>query len=571
MQESTHLLNGAGATANPYENVSPEHVSRFMKAISPEVARSTVWSVDSSLVVAYHHPDGQHHFVRRMPDGAPGSRYMNDPGKRGLTVHPLVRDRLNEPDTPLVIIEGTRQHLAGVTALLDKRLAVVGINGIQGWRWTPEGERRSRPLPDWRYIPLVGRKVYVIPDGDYATKEGVRLGTDTLVDWLTVSGADVHRVTLPVDDPDNNGLDDFLEGLEPKQRTSALLDLMHESEDKSDDFFLSRDDLDNLPPVEPLLAGMLNKASIVWLSGKFGTYKTFLALAWAVSVATGRDWEGREVTGSGPVVYVAAEGHRGLLGRLRTLESERNDGERVTELITTPRGIDPREPQQMAMLTRKVKQSGAVLVVFDTLHRCTPGFEENSNTEAGQIFGALQRLKDETGVTILVLHHTGHEGIRSRGASSMEDDADDAYVIKLEGDPEDRSASNPRILVRRKSKEGEAGEEFPLHLAEVANNDGPFSKSGQVYLTLRDGFTAPSGRKETPIQRIAREMDEAGLPTGMSQRLSKAWLEERDVRIKGAATSFNTALAMRNERASHAESDAADSLIREVGDSVLRP
>ncbi len=91
--------------------------------------------------------------------------------------------------------------------------------------------------------------------------------------------------------------------------------------DTEDDLFLDSNDLDTIAPVLPLIDGVLNQGSITWLSGKFGTYKTFVALGWACSVATGRPWAGRLVAEPGPVVYVAAEGHSGLKSRVRAWTS----------------------------------------------------------------------------------------------------------------------------------------------------------------------------------------------------------------------------------------------------------
>jgi hypothetical protein len=329
-----------------------------------------------------------------------------------------------------------------------------------------------------------------------------------------------------------------------------MLRLLEEAEDDSDEFFLGWDELMELPPIQPLLDGMLNQASIVWLSGKFGTYKTFLALAWACSVATGQPWEGHRVAKSGPVIYVAAEGHQGLKGRALGWASGFNKGKPVRNLITTPKGLDPRKPGDMAKLVRQIRKTGAVMVVFDTLHRCAPGMEENSNKDLGEAFGALQMLKDETGVTVLVLHHTGYSGEHARGASSQEDDADDAYVIRLgeDGKSDDRSPGTPRILKRSKSKEGEAGEEFRLKLVTIEGNKFD-PATGNAYITLPDPAEAfLDGPKESTGERMIREMDEAGVPVGLSIRRTEAWILAHKVAIKGRHTEFVRAVGARKER-----------------------
>ena len=311
------------------------------------------------------------------------------------------------------------------------------------------------------------------------------------------------------------------------------------------DIFLSRSELNDLPGIEPLIDGVINKAGIVWMSGKFGTYKTFVALAWSCCVATGRAWEGHRVTASGPVVYVAAEGHRGLSGRLRAWEAEYNGGKEIAGLIVTRKGMNPRDPQQMHQLTRKVQETGAVLVVFDTLHRCTPGMRENDADAVGVAFAGIQKLKNDTDATVMVLHHTGYEGMHARGSSAQEDDADDAFVIKLGGNGEDRGPEISRTLCQRKTKEGATDQKWELEfVSEDPFNDGT-KASGFVRVSAGTGFRA---KHESNVDRIIREMDEAGVPDDSSIRGAKGFLAHHGVEIKHKTDDFSTAVAARKLR-----------------------
>ncbi|MDT0387913.1 AAA family ATPase [Streptomyces dubilierae] len=528
-----------------YRKIHERHVSMIRAAgISPAVADKTVISQNGSLLFNYRRPDGTRFTVTRPDNGTP-AKYVHPPGGRGLNVHPSVSGLMTDVKAPLVMTEGTKQYLAVVSAVQGKRVFPVGMSGIRNWQWKPGGnDTPSVPLPDWGWIPLKGRTVYVIPDGDYATNPDVQTATDALMDALRGMGASaVHRVAVPLGPDGKTGVDDHLGALPENARTAELLRLMDEAEDDDEDVFLSRDDLDNMPGVEPLIKGVLNQRSIVWISGRYGTYKTFLALAWSCCIATGTPWEGREVGLTGPVVYVAAEGQSGLSGRLRAWEQTFNGGRRVENLITTRKGMDPRKPKQMAKLTRKIKKAGAVLVVFDTLHRCCPGMDENSAKEVGEAFGALERIKDETGCAVAVLHHTGYEGKRARGSSSQEDDADDAYVIERQDDGE-----GPRTLTRTKSKEGPHGQTYSL----VLKNVDPFDADGDspAYVTLadQDGAVMSRPRKETNVQRIMREMDEAGLPVDLSVRGARGWLAARGNEIKGRSIDWETAHRARKER-----------------------
>ena len=569
--EDDHQTPAPAKDANGYSKIAVKHMPH-LAAIPPVVADKTVISQNGSLLFNYRRPDGTRFTVER-PDNPPRDpktdkpifKYKHPPGGRGLNVHDLVREHMADTGAPLIVAEGTKQYLAVVGACLGKRLFPVGMSGIRNWQWKPGGDGTpSVPLPDWGYIPIKGRKAYVVPDGDYRTNPDVQTATDDLMDHLRSMGAsEVHRVDVPLVADSKTGVDDWLATVPPDARQSALLRALEDSEDDSDDLFISRTALADLPPVEPLIEDMLNKASIVWLSGKFGTYKTFLALSWALCIATGRPWEGHRVHDTGKVVYVAAEGHRGILRRIQAWESVFNGGREAENLIITPKGLNPTKPEDMIKLKRHILSTGAKIVFFDTLHRCAPGIEENSAKDQGAVMDGIQGVKDATGATIVMLAHTGYAGERARGSSAQEDDADDAYVIQFAGDPEDRSPTNPRVLKRRKSKESEAGEEFPLLLRTVDPFGGD-SEAGAYVTLASSAFEAGEemrqrgrGGRETNVQRIIRELDEAQAPVDFSERRLRGWLEARHLEITGRGVDLRTAIAARKERAAMQGADPA--------------
>ena len=55
----------------------------------------------------------------------------------------------------------------------------------------------------------------------------------------------------------------------------------------------SLNDLLNMPPPKWLVEGMFEANSLVMVAGAPGSLKSFLALDWILSMATGRKWHGR--------------------------------------------------------------------------------------------------------------------------------------------------------------------------------------------------------------------------------------------------------------------------------------
>jgi len=239
--------------------------------------------------------------------------------------------------------------------------------------------------------------------------------------------------------------------------------------DVTESRWLDWNDLHRIPAPEPLITDVLDKRTMVVLAGKFGTYKTFLALDWAASLATGTSWAGHEVPQAVPVVYVGAEGAGSFDRRFTAWQAGRNVGSRPRGALTVWRGpVNVLKDEDMSQLCAAITEHGAQLLVVDTLHRCAPGIDENDAKEVGRVLERLFIIRDVLGIAVLVLHHTGHQGQRARGSSVIDDNADASWVISLDG--ENRGPDNPRTLSHRKSKDGELLGEVPLVLRTAASS-----------------------------------------------------------------------------------------------------
>ncbi len=215
-------------------------------------------------------------------------------------------------------------------------------------------------------------------------------------------------------------------------------------------------DLDSIRPPTPLIRGLLDVDTLAFLSGKFGSYKTFVSLAWAACLATGQSWGSFQVPEARPVLYVAAEGASGLRWRLDAWRSVHGEIPRDAFRII-PAAVRLGEDADVGALIDAGRGCG--LIVLDTFHKMSPGAEEQSAREMGLVLAVADRIRRETGATILFDHHTGHAGERLRGSSSLEDDADTSWVITM--DTEDRKTAI-RTLTQRKAKDADIQESRKL-------------------------------------------------------------------------------------------------------------
>jgi hypothetical protein len=198
---------------------------------------------------------------------------------------------------------------------------------------------------------------------------------------------------------------------------------------------LTRDALKKLPDPEPLIDDVLDRGTNALLYGRWGTFKSFIALDWAASVATGRDWQGRP-TEKQRVLYIAAEGAFGFKGRTDAWEQGWHTLIDDDDLHILPQPVNLTRPVEVGELQALIQRNGYGFVVVDTLARSMVGGDENSAQDCGLVVDALIRLRHATpggrGV-VLGVHHTGKDGKTFRGSSVFEAGADTVYSTIRDG------------------------------------------------------------------------------------------------------------------------------------------
>ncbi len=253
--------------------------------------------------------------------------------------------------------------------------------------------------------------------------------------------------------------------------------------------FLPDSDYENRPPRQWLIPSILPKAGIAMVFGPPGCGKSFLTMAWSLCIASGTPWLGRSVL-QGPVAYIAGEGSFGLGPRMKAwkhlhqftgnsgvqwfdeaviLQDASNLGEAMTaftEDFTTP----------------------PVLVVIDTLSRCSGGADENSNTEMAKVIAAADIIQQQFGCTVLIVHHAGKDRDRGpRGASSLIGNSETIIEVA----PTDEGCK----VVCFKQKDAPKFETLGLKLQQVQY--GPQEEDNSAVLTL--------GSNDAPIKMTRSE------------------------------------------------------------------
>jgi hypothetical protein len=230
---------------------------------------------------------------------------------------------------------------------------------------------------------------------------------------------------------------------------------------------LTVDEVLALPPPEWLVEGFIPAGSLAQLYGRSGAGKSFVAIDLALSIAAGRSWLDEHVTKKGPVVYVAAEGLAGVQARVGAwlahhqltpadLDGFRLLGEplplgearEVSALISEAKGQFPDLPLSM--------------VVLDTQARCTEGLDENHARDMGRAVAEADRMKRETGATVLLVHHSGYARGHPRGSTAVRAALD--TLIHLDG------RKGVVRLACEKQKDAPEFREIHFRLLEVAES-----------------------------------------------------------------------------------------------------
>jgi len=197
---------------------------------------------------------------------------------------------------------------------------------------------------------------------------------------------------------------------------------------------LSIEELESIPPPSFLIDGVLPAGALAAIYGPAKLGKTFVVLDMALSVASGRPFFGRQVR-KGTVVYVIGEGRSGLGQRWRAWKAAHGVTFGV-RLHVLPRAVQLLDQRHMSEFQKELDllEEPPALIVFDTLARCFVGGEENSARDMGMAVNALDALKERTGATVTVVHHTNRAGEEERGSGSLRGAVDTMMALKEEND-----------------------------------------------------------------------------------------------------------------------------------------
>lgn len=265
------------------------------------------------------------------------------------------------------------------------------------------------------------------------------------------------------------------------------------------------------PDIPFCLRGILPRQGVAAIYGPPTSGKTFVALDLIFSLASGRKLWFLIPAKPTPAVYVALEGQAGIKRRIDAWQRHNRTelGESVQVWSESFRLDDPNDVDTLAREAIAQHGKGCVIVI-DTLAQAMAGFDENSSAEMGAAIAGAQHLSSFIEGLVILIHHAGKDVSKGmRGHSSL--------LGALDASIEVVSKANGRTWRVRKSKDGEAGQEFAFELVYCdlgSDVDGePIGSCAVRQTALSPSSSLPPvrGKHRIPVMARLRSLTANGM------------------------------------------------------------
>ena len=408
------------------------------------------------------------------------------------------------PNAKIIIVEGEKKAIALQGGLAyEDWIVTTTCGGANGWS------------PGY-VASLAGRSVAILPDKDDAGEYYAK----TIKNAIAKTVSELRIVSLPGLQEKDDVLDFLSAGLgtvadvlsiikntKPEAHTHKLINAM-------EGLAIPR------PKEEWMINGIWPKGR-GWIAGTPGSGKTWLAMDMALSVVTAAPWLDSYKATRGAVLFLQEEqSFASFFQKLGLLCKGRN----ISPNVLTPFVVSLqnffRVVPDIEWLITQVKKIGAAAVFIDSFFEVVEG-DENSVEEMRPVLQALRRLQNETGCSILIIHHFNKktEGTakqaaaqRLRGTASLwqfreaiiglDSDPSDPFSAELSFEFKDAEPREGLKLIR--SKIG-AGEEAGIILREAPSTELAGVKKALLGLLIKSSQDLTS--REILAAKAMRSID----------------------------------------------------------------
>ena len=264
-----------------------------------------------------------------------------------------------------------------------------------------------------------------------------------------------------------------------------------------------------------LIPGLIPEGETIMLYGPTQSYKSFVALDVALSVASGAPTFAGKPMRAGPVFYAALEGRVGIMKKRAPAWLKAKGMAPDFPFYVGPGPVFNDADSCMAWVKdTKERLAGrrAGMIFFDTTAKLMAGMDENSAKDMGELIRWFDHLAIEFDCPIVAVHHTGRlksgEVVHSRGSSAA--DGGFGSIITCLAN---RDAKMVKVQVQKHKDAEEPAEPWYLEGKPFAGSLVFEPVSKEVYLGATHTESAYSVGK---VQRVLAEHGARG-------DISNAW------------------------------------------------
>lgn len=280
----------------------------------------------------------------------------------------------------------------------------------------------------------------------------------------------------------------------------------------------------NVKPSRWLIRDIIQEKSLALMYGKFESYKSFLALDLALTLAAGVEGWGSPARDPVPVVYAPSEGQVGLALQRKPAWRFAHGIETILPFYSFDDVPSVASDADMVdfIETIRAKRVKPALVVIDTVANSMTGLDEDTRG-FGVFIDRMKGLRKALGCAILAVHHVGKDAGRGpRGGNALPAGFD--TLLSVEGNQDTRSVA---VYVEKQKDHQKRKVPFTFQgdvvmdslvfnpiepgIYKAINSDDDTLGPASVFRVLTGlGATSPDCAVPTPVVAAALAMPLAG-------------------------------------------------------------
>lgn len=202
-----------------------------------------------------------------------------------------------------------------------------------------------------------------------------------------------------------------------------------------------------------LIKGLVERNGVFILAAEKQAGKSFVVMDMGMKIARGLQY-GDRITRKGIVLHIACEDGKGVQMRAEGYRQANGiSPDMDVPYIVMDRDFTLMDDKVIDRLIEAVKEwegyydMPVELIIIDTLSVATEGLNEIDGAEVGKVLARVNRLKDQTGAAICLVHHMNASGGRVRGHTSIEANVSQVFEIRpLMTIPQNRKETPQPVL-----------------------------------------------------------------------------------------------------------------------------